>query len=132
MTVRTFVASSLAAAAIGWTAWGLIIAFLDPGQAGLLGYLLFFLALFLATAASTSLLGYAIRRLLQPQRLTFYAIKPAVRQGVMLGVFLDAMLLLQLLRLYRWWVGVVVTIIVVTFELIFVSYDLARRRPQSD
>jgi hypothetical protein len=132
MTVRTFVGLSTAAAAIGWATWGLIVAYLDPDQAGLLGYALFFLALFLAVAASVSLVGYAIRRLVQPQRLAFYAIRPALRQGAMRGIFLDAMLVLQRLRLYRWWVGVIVTVIVVITELIFLSHDLAHRRPQSD
>ncbi|PIT97998.1 MAG: hypothetical protein COT71_03150 [Candidatus Andersenbacteria bacterium CG10_big_fil_rev_8_21_14_0_10_54_11] len=130
MTVRAFILTSVTAAAIGWTAWGLIIASLDPRQAGLLGYILFFLALFLGVAASVSLGGYAVRRILQPRRLAFYAIRPAVRQGILLALFMNIVLLLQLGRLYRWWVGIILTGIVVITELVFLSYDLAHRRTQ--
>lgn len=132
MTILVFLVGSAAAAVIGWGTWALIITYLDPIRAGVLGFLLFYLALYLAVAASASLIGYLLRRLLQPQRLASYAVRPAARQGLILAGFLDLLLLLQQLRLYRWWVGAIVAGIVVMIELVFISYDFARRRPLTD
>lgn len=129
MTVRVFVIGSLVAAIISWATWLAIIKFLDPGQAGLIGFLLFFLALFLATASTTGLAGYATRRLLSPQQLSAYAVRTSLRQGILLGLFLDLLLLLQLLRFYQWWLALLAIVIFIFIEFIFLGYDRATRRP---
>lgn len=129
MTVRTFVVGSLSAAAAAWAIWLAIIKFLDPVRAGLIGFLLFFLVLFLAVASTMGLAGYATRRLISPQQLSAYAVKASLRQGILLGLFLDLLLLLQLMHLYQWWLAMLAIIFFIFIELIFLGYDRAARRP---
>jgi len=75
MTVRTFLGGSLAGAIIGWGVWLLILNLIDPTEAGLIGYILFFLTLFLAITSTIGLLGYAIRRVLAPGQLSTYRVR---------------------------------------------------------
>lgn len=128
MTVRLFIIGSILTSISSWGIWVLILKYLDPKIAGSIGYFLFFLSLFLAVASATALLGYAFRRLIAPELLATYAVRPALRQGIMLGIFLDFLLILQLVRLYKWWLAVIAIILFITTELIFLSYGQASKR----
>ena len=123
MTVRIFLLGSLASIVLSWGVWALIIMWLDPVEAGWIGFLLFFLALFLAVASTAALLGYGVRRLLQPGQLPAYRVRTAMRQGIWLGVFLDILLLLQLQRLLQWWITVIAIVLFLSLELLFLSYE---------
>lgn len=123
MTVRTFIIGSLLAGIISWSIWIAIIILLDPVQAGWLGFILFFLALFLAVASTVALIGYAARRLMAPEQLAAYAVRSALRQGALLALFLLLLLFLQLMRLYQWWLAVVAIVLFISVELMFLGYD---------
>jgi hypothetical protein len=123
MTVRVFLIGSLITTTISWSIWITIISFLDPLRAGWLGYLLFFLVLFLAVASTSGIIGYLIRRIISPQQLSAYAVRVAFRQGLLLGLFLDILLFLQLTRLYQWWIAIIVIVLFLSIELIFLSLD---------
>lgn len=128
MTVRTFVVGSSLAALAGGGIWALIITQLDPERAGYLGIGLFFLSLFVAVAGATSLLGYAVRRIIMRSQFPTYAVRTSIRQGMTISLFLTILLALQLGRLYRWWVAIVLVALMVFFELGFLSYDRSHRR----
>lgn len=132
MTVRTFAIGAFAASLASWFIWTLIVMWLDPTQAGWIGFALFFLSLFLAVAGTTALGGYIMRRLLMPGQLPAYSVRSALRQGVLLGLFLDVLLALQLFRLVRWWVTVIAIILFLSIELLFLSYERSGRKAQSD
>ena len=119
---------SLIAAVGSWILWLLVMLYLDPGRAGVPGFFLFFLTLFLAVASVASLIGFAARRFIARDVLAAYAVRAALRQGVMLGLFLDLLLLLQLVNLYTWWLALIAIIFFVATELIFLGYDTSRRR----
>ena len=123
MTVRVFIIGSFLTAIIGWSIWLAIILLLDPLQAGILGFVLFFLALFLAVASSASLAGYLVRRLVAPTIFSAYTVRVALRQGLWLSLFLNLLLLLHLSELYRWYLGVFLIVIFLSVELVFLSID---------
>lgn len=128
MTVRVFIAGSLLTAIGSWAIWLLIINYLDPVRAGAIGFSLFFLTLFLAVASTASFIGYVVRRFIARDVLAAYAVRAALRQGVLLGLFSDLLLGLQLINLYTWWLTVIAIILFVTTEFIFLGYDRAHRR----
>jgi len=123
MTVRSFVFGSFITTILAWAIWAAIIMLLDPTKAGLLGYLLFFLTLFLAVASTSGLAGYVIRRIITPNQLAAYTVRISLRQGLLLGLFLDILLFLQLTKIYQWWLIVIVIVLFLTIELIFLSLD---------
>lgn len=128
MNLRTFVGGSTIGATLGWVVWVAIVAWLDPTAAGSVGFILFFLALFLAVTSSTALLGYGLRRLVGGAIHPSYHVRPSLRQAIILGSFFDILLLLQLLRLSRWWLTLILIILFICVELVFLSYDRNTRR----
>lgn len=123
MTVKTFIIGSLLCATLGLVIWLLVFFFLDPTQAGIVGYLLFFLSFFLMVASVAGLVGYGARRILQAAQLSAYSVRSALRQGIMLAVFASLLLLLIRIRVYQWWVAVILTVLFVCTELMFFTYD---------
>ncbi|MAF81291.1 hypothetical protein CL628_04735 [bacterium] len=128
MTVRLFVIGSLLAIVVSVGAWGLILTQLAPSQAGGLGFVLFFLSMFVAVASVSGLLGYFVRRLLLRGQLPAYAVRTSLRQGLMVAGFASLLLFLQLIQLYRWWVAIAMIAILGSLELVFLSYDRSNRR----
>lgn len=128
MTVKTFIIGSSLCAALGTIIWLLVLFFLDPDQAGIVGYVLFFLSFFLMVASITGLIGFWARRVLRSPQLSAYSVRSALRQGVMLALFACLLLLLIRIRVYQWWVAVILTVLFVSTELIFFSYDRALKR----
>lgn len=123
MTVRLFLLGALIISIAAWGIWLLIINWINPQEAGWTGYALFFLSIFLAVAATCALLGYIIRRLIQPAQMAAYRVKPSLRQGILLGLFLDILLFLQLQRLLRWWITVILLVLFLSVELLFLTYE---------
>lgn len=128
MTVRLFIIGTLVTALAAWGMWLMIIMWLDPVEAGLYGYLLFFLTLFLGIASLMALAGYGLRRMLVPAQLPAYRVRYSIRQGILLGLFTDLLLFLQRLRLIRWWLVLLLTVVFICTEFFFLSYDHASRR----
>ncbi len=128
MTVRFFLITTAVSVLISWCIWLLVIFWVDPSRSTAVGFFLFFLSLFLAVASSAALSGYGLRRVLQPKNLAPYHVRPALRQGVLLGIFLDLLLFLQLQRILRWWVVIIVILLFVSFEIFFSAYDRSSNR----
>lgn len=128
MTVHSFLIGTFLAIVASWTILVMIVVWLDPTQAGPMGLALFFLALFLAVASTSAAIGYGLRRLLNPRQFPAYVVRPALRQAVWLGLLMDLLLFLQLLRLVRWWLFVIIVILFVSMEFIFLSYDISQRK----
>jgi len=128
MTVRAFLAASAAAFLASWGILALIVNWLDPTEAAGVGYMLFFMTFFLCVASTAALAGYGLRRLISPLQFSAYRVRNSLRQALLLGVFADILLLLQLLRLARWWLVLLLLIVFVCLEFIFLSYDRAAAR----
>src|SRR3989344_4748962 len=118
MTIKTFIIGAAACAVLGLGLWLLVLFFLDPTQAGAVGDALFFLCLFLTLASLASLVGFAARRALHVRQLASYSVRTALRQGIMLALFVCLLLLLVRLRVYQWWVAIILIIFFVSTELI--------------
>jgi uncharacterized protein YacL len=131
VTLRTFLLGTGLGFLVSWGSLLGVLFFINPRQAGMLGFTLFFLALFLATASTASLVGYGLRRFIAPGQIPAYSVRYSLRQGILLGLLLDGILLLQSLRLMRWWLVLILVIIFISLEFFFLSYDQAtasRRR----
>ena len=128
MTVRAFLIASFVALAIGSASLAGVITQLDPEQAGTLGFVLFFLSLFIAVASAAGLLGYTIRRLFVREQFPAYAIRTSLRQALTAGAFISLLLFLQLLRLYRWWIALGIIALLACLEVVFLSYGRSHTR----
>lgn len=123
MTVKSFALGSFVTAIISWGILALIIMWIDPTKSAAAAFILFFLLLFLAVAATSGLIGYVARTIFMRHQLPAYRVRPSLRQGVFLGVFVDLLLFLQLERILVWWVSAIIVVLFIVIELVFISYD---------
>lgn len=128
MTVRLFLVSLLLIFVTSTSIWLMIINWLEPRQNGWLGFAFFFLTFFLATGSGFSLLGYGARAFVIPHTLPAYRVRHSLRQGFLLAGFLNLLLLLQLMRLVQWWVVLILVFLVLSMELVFLSYERTYQR----
>lgn len=124
MTVRTFILGALGTLLVSCGILGLIVTWIDPtAPTASLAFILFFLSMFLAVSSLAALLGYVVRSVFLRSQLSAYRVRPALRQGVFLGVFTDLLLFLQLERILIWWVSAIIILLFIVVELVFISYD---------
>ena len=124
MTVKAFILGAFATMLASLGILALVITWIDPvSSIASLAFLLFFLALFLAVASFSSLIGYIARSIFLRKQLSAYRVRPALRQGVFMGIFVDLLLFLQLERILVWWVAAIIILFFIVVELVFISYD---------
>lgn len=134
MTVRLFLSGSVLATGIFWGIWLLVINWINPIGTPVVGLVLFFLTLFLALASTAAFGGYILRRFITPGQFAAYRVRVSLRQAVWLGLLLDLLLFLQMQRLLRWWVTLIIIILFLSLELLFLTYDqstIRRRRTKA-
>lgn len=95
MSLRFFIISILLCTVLCWLAWVLILLRINPYDAGVIGFLLFYTSLFLALVGTFSLAGLGMRRICKRHELQFRQVPVSFRQGVWFALFLVIMLFLQ-------------------------------------
>lgn len=124
MTVKAFILGACATLVVSSGILALVILWIDPvSSIASLAFLLFFLSLFLAVASFSALVGYVARSIFLRKQLSAYRVRPALRQGVFIGIFADLLLFLQLQRILVWYVAAIIVILFIVIELVFISYD---------
>ncbi len=125
MTLRQYILLMLLGTCGAWTAWLLVIFYLTPESAGTMGFIFFYLALFIAIIGTTTLIGFALRYWLHKDEVVFRQVSISFRQGILLGIVAVLALLLQEQRLLTWWNLVILILALTIIEFFFLSM----RRP---
>lgn len=126
MNIKAFTLGAFIVSIASWGVLYLIINWVDPTTTAAAAFILFFLTLFLAVAATSALIGYMARSIFMRHQLPAYRVRPSLRQGLFLGVFVDLLLFLQLERILVWWVSAIIVLLFIVIELVFISYDKQR------
>jgi len=103
MTLRTYLTIMLLTTAICWTAWVIVLLTVDPFTTNLVGYLLFYISLFLALVGSAAILGFLVRFIALRQELVFRQVAIAFRQAFSFSILVIALLILQSKGMLTWW-----------------------------
>lgn len=103
MTLKKYLFLMIFATVLCFGAWALVLFFVNPNEAGTVGYVFFFFTLFCGLVGIFSILGFIFRYLLKRNEFAYNQVKTAFRQAVMLSFMLTAMLVLQGLGLLVWW-----------------------------
>lgn len=128
MTFKQLLILLMAATGLLWVGWGWTLFFIDPLATNWLGFVLFFLTLFLAATGTICIIGVAVRKWRQPDLLLYHVVARSFRQSVALSLFLVALLMLQGFRLLRWWNALLLLVAVVGVET-FLLRRHEKRRP---
>lgn len=102
MTLKKYLMLTALATAVCWTVFLFVSSVINPELTSWLGFLVFYLALFMAISGTASLIGFLIRFVALRHELAFYAVKVAYRQSFMFALFIVAILMLLAQGLFNW------------------------------
>jgi len=119
MTLRKYLLGILATTILSWASFGLILFLVDPQKASLPLWVSFFGTFSLAALGSYVLLGYCARVILSNNQNIFSSVGPLIRQGTLLALFLDGILILAKLSVLTWWDGLMLLVLLGLVELYF-------------
>ena len=120
MTLKKYLMVTAIATAVCWTVFLFISSIVNPETTSLLGFLLFYLALFMAISGTASLVGFLIRFVALRHELAFYAVKIAYRQSFMFALFIIITLILLSQNLFTWLNLIMLIIIFVASEMMMI------------
>lgn len=104
MSLRQYLMTMTVATILSWCVWVLIIFYFDPDTAGLIGFLFFYISLFLSIVGTVSIIGFIIKmKLIRNDELIFRHIKRTFKQGFILSSFVIITLILLQKNLLTWW-----------------------------
>jgi len=104
-------------ALICWLAWGFVICSIDPTDAGLIGFIFFYLSLFLALTGTFSTIGFLVRKkLVKNEEAVFHHVRHTFRQGIFFSATVIAGLILLQESLLTWWNGILLVLLFILLE----------------
>jgi len=109
-----------------WGIFALMLNLIDPTATNWLGFMLFYVSLFLALSGSAALLGFIIRFGALKRDLVFYAVSTAFRQSFLFALFIVISLFLLSNNLFTWLNIALLLIIFAILELFVSSYKKSR------
>ncbi len=106
--------------ALCWVVWFLVISNINPSAAGLIGFLLFYISLFLALTGTISVIGFLIRKKIDKNdTVIFHHVRHTFRQGLLISALVLSALLLQQFKMLNWLTGILVVVLFLIIESIF-------------
>ena len=102
MTLRSYLIIMIIATLLCWTAFSFVLWTVNPEATNWVGFLLFYLSLFLALAGSAALIGFLIRFIGLKHELVFNSVKNAFRQSFFFAFLITAVLFLLSNNLFTW------------------------------
>lgn len=121
MNLKKYLFLMIVIAVICWAGFAAVVNFINPYEAGALGYFLFYTMIFLATVATLSVFGFVLRSRILQGELVFSQVAVTFRQAFWFGVLIALALWLQARDLLTWWNLILLIIILGVFEFFFLS-----------
>lgn len=102
MTLRSYLTIMTIMTSICWAAWGFIILTTDPTTTNWIGFLLFYISLFISIVGFSALVGFLVRFVALKQKLAFHSVKEAFRQSFLFAILVVGSLFLLSYGLFTW------------------------------
>ncbi|MDD2681026.1 MAG: hypothetical protein PHE20_02895 [Patescibacteria group bacterium] len=126
MTLRNYLWVMGVMTLLCWGIFALMLNLIDPTSTNWLGFMLFYVSLFLALSGSAALIGFIIRFGALKRDLVFYAVSTAFRQSFLFALFIVISLFLLSNNLFTWLNVALLLIIFAILELFVASYKKNR------
>lgn len=102
MTLKSYLTIMIIATIICWGAWGYTLFSIDPGITNWIGFLLFYVSLFLALVGTSTIIGFIARFIAMKKELAFRLVKEAFRQSFLFAILITVSLVLSSQGLFTW------------------------------
>lgn len=109
-----------------WLAWLVVLYYMNPVEAGFVGFTMFYLSLFLALIGTFSLFGFFIRVWFTKETFIFKHLGIATRQSLWFSLLLITALMLQGGGMLKWWSAILLVLFLVLLEFFFVTRKVSR------
>ena len=119
MNLRQYITFFAVGTAIGWCAWFLVLMSIDPIEAGIVTYLIFYISLTIGLGGLLTTVSTLIRVIRFPERDAEEIVLTSLRQGLLLTILVVGSLILLSLEMFSWWTSVLVVMIVGLLEFLF-------------
>ncbi|MFH1142701.1 MAG: hypothetical protein ABIH67_00505 [Candidatus Uhrbacteria bacterium] len=126
MTFKQYLIVMLVGTACAWLSWLISLYTTDPTETSVLGFMFFYLTLFIALVGSLTIFGSAIRVFLKKPNVISRQAFIAFRHGFLFSLLIIGSLILISFDVLRWWSIILLITVLVCFELFF----LTSRRPR--
>jgi hypothetical protein len=126
MTLRQYLILMTISAVFCWMIWGFVIYFVDPTVAGIMGFIFFYLSLFLSLVGTLSVLGLLLRKKFGKEEFIFKTVTISFRQAILLGLMIIGALILKSQKLLTWWNIIFLILALIIMEFFFISYSKKR------
>jgi len=113
MTLKNYLSVMSGLTIILWGLFALTMSLISPETTNWLGFLLFYLSLFLALAGTISILGFLFRFKFRHQSLIIQSVKTAFRQSFLFAFLIVSILWLLSQNLFSW-LNLILLIIVIS------------------
>ena len=126
MTLKNYLWVMSALTAVCWGIFLFVAGLVDPTTTNWLGFLLFYLALFVSLSGTIALIGFIVRFVALKKELVFNLVKVAFRQSFLFSLFIVLLLILKSQYLLNWLNLFLLVIIFAILELFLISYKKNR------
>ncbi len=126
MTLKNYLIVMGTMTAVCWFITVLMLNLIDPTTTNWLGFMLFYVSLFLSLSGTAALVGFIIRFVALRRELAFYAVSTAFRQSFLFALFIVIALFLLAASLFTWLNVALLLIIFAILELFVASYKKSR------
>jgi hypothetical protein len=105
-----------------WGVFIFILNMIDPTTTNFLGFVIFYLSLFLALSGTIAVVGSFIRFKIMKKELVFNSVKTAFRQSFLFSFLIVAILYLLAEKLFSWLNLFLLIVILSVVEFLMISY----------
>ncbi len=126
MTLKNYLFVMSVLTASCWGLFFFVASLVDPSSTNWLGFVLFYLALFLSLSGTIALLGFIFRFFALKKELAFNLVKISFRQSFIFSLFVIFLLLLKSWDLFNWLNLTLLIIIFIILELFLAGYRKSR------
>jgi Ca2+/Na+ antiporter len=117
MNFKAYLLTILFGTILCFVGWGMVVVNIDPEEAGILGFFLFYTTLFLGIVGLTSTIGLGIRKLIfADDDIVFRHSKRTFRQSLIFAILAITTLILLQLGILRWWNGIILLALGIVLE----------------
>ena len=128
MNLKSFLLFMTIGTLLSWFGWFMILFFIDPSEAGILAFLLFYLTLLISVLGTATVLGFFARKMSLKQELAFEHVIVSFRQGLWISVVVTVSLYLQSKELLTWWNAVLLILALGLIEFFCLNYQIQQEK----
>jgi hypothetical protein len=110
-----------------WLAWLVVLYFINPDEAGFVGFLLFYASLIVALVGTFSLFGFFLRVWFSKEEVIFRHLGVSTRQSIWFAILIVGSLLLLGVGYLRWWSELLLIMFLLLMEFFYLTGKSSRR-----